>query len=280
MRRFRLALLPPRSHWSPWWTAVSLVVHLVLIVLLVWASAVPRRYAPQVMVFVPEGGLGPREVELPAYGPGLPGAPAAAVPAAPLVPSDTGIPKQIGPIVIGRLHRLPGDTVPVPGPIGTGRILGPAYGDGRLWVRVGEAELGVVGPTESAAEHVARVDSVIRARLKAFIDTMPRDSFALPPPSAWTTEIAGKPWGIDERWIYLGDLKLPTALLALLPLPQGNYEQARREAELMRIRQDILDAARRAQTAADFRRYVDELRRRKDAERALERAVRRDTIRP
>jgi hypothetical protein len=92
----------------------------------------------------------------------------------------------------------------------------------------------------------------LRERMKAYIDTMPRDSFALPPPPRWTTEIGDDQWGIDGQWIYLGDFKIPTALLALIPLPQGNYDQA--------------------QAAAEFRNYVEELRKRRAAEREAERA--------
>jgi hypothetical protein len=57
-------------------------------------------------------------------------------------------------------------------------------------------------------------------------------------------------------------------LLGLLPLGgQGNYEQGQRAAELQRMREDILRAAARASDAADFRRYVNELRERREAER-------------
>jgi hypothetical protein len=168
------------------------------------------------------------------------------------------------------------------GPPGPWRLIGPAYGDGTLWVRTSEAQLGVVGPSPDIETHVARVEAAVRERLKAYIDTMPRDSFALPPPPVWTTEVGGNTWGIDGSWIYLGDFKIPTALLALIPFPQGNIEQAQAARELQMMREDIIDAARRAETAEEFRTYVDELRRRKQEERERERARRavRDTIRP
>jgi hypothetical protein len=111
---------------------------------------------------------------------------------------------------------------------------------------------------------------------------MPPDSFALPEAPKWTTEIDGKTWGIDGRWIYLGDLKLPAALLALLPIPEGgyNYDQSKAARDLQRMREDILQAAQRAATAEEFNRYVKELRQRKDREREEKRRVRRDTIIP
>jgi hypothetical protein len=167
--------------------------------------------------------------------------------------------------------------------IGTARTIGPAYAEGRVWVRPLEAELGVVGPSPSVAAHVARVDSALRDRIVAFIDSMPRDSFAPPQMPAWTSEIDGETWGVDSKWIYLGDIKLPTALLALLPFPQGNYYEVKREQELQRIRADIIRAARAAENAEDFRHYVNEVRKRKQEEREAERArqeAARDTVVP
>ncbi len=182
------------------------------------------------------------------------------------------------------------DTVPQPSvaAIGTRRRLGPAYGTGRLWVPpVDILELGrplpaAEGEAVAARPGVETLERLATERLMAFLDTMPADSFALPSAPAWTTEIAGKTWGIDAKWIYLGDIKLPAALLALLPLPQGgyNFDQARAAQELMRMRQDLLDAARRAETAAEFQRYVRELRKRKEEERQQRARVVRDTIIP
>lgn len=146
-----------------------------------------------------------------------------------------------------------------------------------------EAELGVVGPSPSVAAHAARVDSALQQRILAFIDSMPRDSFATPHTPTWTSEIGGQTWGIDSKWIYLGGLKLPTALLALLPFPQGNYDEAKRNQELERIRSIIIQAEGRAESSDDFKRYIKEVRERRDAERAAERARReaaRDTVVP
>jgi hypothetical protein len=159
----------------------------------------------------------------------------------------------------------------------TRRLLRPSYGDGRLWVppidilELGRAlpaagEGGAGGGAEGP-HTVAQLDSTVTARLRAFLDTMPRDSFAPSPAPQWTTQINGKTWGIDGKWIYLGGLKLPAALLALLPFPQGNIDQSRAALALMRMREDIMQAATRAQTAAEFRKYVNELRKRKDQER-------------
>ena len=160
-----------------------------------------------------------------------------------------------------------------PGPIGT------SYGSGRLWVGPLESKLGILGTSPSPEVHAARVDSAVRHRLLAFLDTVPPDSFAIEPITPWVTEIDGQPWGIDQSWVYLGGLKLPTILLALLPLPQGNYGLAREAAELQQIREQIMRAAAQAETNADFRRYVRAIRERRDAQRRLEGlSTLRDTI--
>lgn len=168
----------------------------------------------------------------------------------------------------------------------TRRLLRPGYGDGRLWIPpIDVLQLGRPLPTAppSGAEGphtVAQLDSTVTARLRAFLDTMPRDPFAPPAAQSWTTEIAGRTWGIDGKWIYLGGLKLPAALLALLPFPQGNIDQSRAAMELMRYREDIMQAAARAETAAEFRKYVNELRKRKDQEREARKRAQRDTVIP
>jgi hypothetical protein len=157
--------------------------------------------------------------------------------------------------------------------VDTRRRLAPAYGDGRLWVRVGEDDEATAGALAArgafdVAGHVAMVDSAMAARIRTWLDTVPADSFATRPAPKWTTEIAGQTWGVDGQWIHLGPIKIPTAVLAALPIPSGNYDEAKR-AELLRyMRQDILQAAMRAKTTEDFNRYVKELRERNDVERA------------
>lgn len=285
--RFRLPPMPPER---PGWALLSLLIHLVVIVLFVAFSGptFTERSVGFIVLAPPEVSEGPQAVDLPGgffgeQGRGRRGSGGRGgredTAAVLRLPFDVA---NVQPVRmrVGQPTGTGGDSVGGEGPIGTGRLLGPAYGDGRLWVRTDEAALGIVGPAASAELHVAQVDQAVREKLRAFIDTMPRDSFALAPPPDWTTEIGEQTWGIDQQWIYLGDIKIPTMVLALLPLPQGNYDQAQRAAQLQYMREDILQAARRAETAADFRRYVEETRKRKDAERALERGEKRDTITP
>jgi hypothetical protein len=53
-------------------------------------------------------------------------------------------------------------------------------------------------------------------------------------------------------------------------LPEGNYDEQLRARHLQEMREDLLQAAARAETYHDFKRYVQQLRARKQAERDAE----------
>src|SRR3989449_9513411 len=65
----------------------------------------------------------------------------------------------------------------------------------------------------------------------------------------WTTDVAGKVFGIDSQFIHVAGIKIPTAALALLPitLPQGNYDEQRRGPQLGGMREGLMQAAPRPQ---------------------------------
>ena len=90
----------------------------------------------------------------------------------------------------------------------------------------------------------------------------------------WTTTGAGSKFGLDSKYIYIAGLKIPAAVLALLPLPQGNIDQSRAYNHLMDLRADIERAARRADNMDEFKRVIGEIRERKQRERDFERAQR------
>jgi len=152
--------------------------------------------------------------------------------------------------------------------------LTPRVGDGRLWVSprpalpstVAEALYGdTVGRNERAVERLrAMMDS-----LNQIYDEEQREHRR----PSWTTDVGGRTFGIDSQYIHIAGIKIPTAVLALLPLnmPQGNFDEGLRARHLEEMRQDIMRSAARAQTYQDFRRYVRELRARTDAEREFQR---------
>ncbi|HYK09261.1 MAG TPA: hypothetical protein VEV39_00505 [Gemmatimonadales bacterium] len=145
----------------------------------------------------------------------------------------------------------------------------PQLGSGVLWVAPRPPLPGDVADV-MYNDTLARDRPVVQ-RLKAMVDSLnvildeQRGQTRKP---SWTTEVAGKEFGIDSQYIHVAGIAIPTAALALLPirLPEGNYDEYRRSRQLEMMRQDLLYSAMRTQTLADFRRYVHELRERKQAE--------------
>lgn len=148
----------------------------------------------------------------------------------------------------------------------------PQVGDGRLWVspRPGlPAAVAAAIYGDTASEHAAAI-----TRLKAMVDTLnqvlSQEQREHRRPS-WT--VGGTPdkpaWGLDSAYIHVAGIKIPTAVLALLGnmLPQGNFDESMRQRQLDYMRADIMQAAARAQSLAQFRIYVRELRERNQAER-------------
>ena len=151
----------------------------------------------------------------------------------------------------------------------------PRVGDGRLWVSprpplpapVAEALYGdTTGRQTAAIERLrAMVDS-----LNQVLDVVQRERQR----PSWTVGGGSTPkFGIDSQYIHVAGIKIPTMALALLGnlLPQGNFDESQRARQLNDMRADLLRAADRAQSFQDFRRYVRELRERKQAERDAER---------
>jgi hypothetical protein len=150
-----------------------------------------------------------------------------------------------------------------------GRI-GPGLAQGRLWVRP------LPLPPQELAQRLTKtraqlVDSAVTAIVQAYLDSIASDpatkNQGLP---SWTTEIAGKKFGLDSKNIYIAGLKIPAAVLALLPIPAGNIDQNRAYNHFMDLRADLLYAAQRAQTLDEFKEVIREIRERKEREREFE----------
>ncbi|HUF35062.1 MAG TPA: hypothetical protein VMN37_03880 [Gemmatimonadales bacterium] len=280
-RPLNLGELPRPARRRPWTAiAASAGVHL-LVLLFGWIEGripdVPRR-APQLIVLVPPGadrttveipfatsarptarqrGRSPtpgleRERARSARRPAVPPPGAVAPEAEVRQPEDTGgAPPPRRPPLIGRI--------------------GPGLADGRLWVRPLP-----LPPKELAQRlersHVELVDSAVTAIVQGYLDSIALDPAArevgLP---SWTTEVAGKKFGLDSRNIYIAGLKIPAAVLALLPIPQGNIDQNRAYNHLMELRSDLQQAARRAENLDEFKAMIRDMRERKEREREFER---------
>jgi hypothetical protein len=173
---------------------------------------------------------------------------------------------------------------PVPAPVAArpGLAFSPGAGDDRLWVNPRPALPGDIA--DAIYEDHAPRDSVIVRRLRAMVDSLnvvidsEQREHRLP---SWVARGEdGKPvWGLDPKGLYVAGVKIPTPVLALLGslLPPGNYDEAVRQRHLADMRADIMQAAARTENLEMFRRYVRELRARKQAERDAERRQRGDT---
>jgi hypothetical protein len=171
-----------------------------------------------------------------------------------------------------RPERAAADTGSTPRPqpqAPIGRI-GPGLALGRLWVRP------LPLPPRELAQRLSKskaelVDSAVTTIVQAYLDSIASDPATrdqgLPD---WTTEIAGKKFGLDSKNIYIAGLKIPAAVLALLPIPAGNIDQNRAYNHFMNMRADLLYAAQRAQTLEEFKEVIREIRQRKQREREFD----------
>ena len=173
--------------------------------------------------------------------------------------------------VLPRPERtLPPDTGSTRTAVGGPSRIGPGLAEGRLWVRP------LPLPPRELAQRLSQsraelLDSAVSAIVQAYLDSIATDpatkNVGLPD---WTTEIDGKKFGIDAKNIYIAGLKIPAAVLALLPIPGGNIDQNRAYNHLMGLRADLLYAAQRAETLEEFKRVIREIRLRKEREREFE----------
>lgn len=141
-------------------------------------------------------------------------------------------------------------------------IIGARFAEGRVWVRPLPETPKQIASTLTGRSQAELADSAVNQMVQQYLDAMAKEAEsqhdALP---SWTTKVAGQLVGLDAKWLYLGPLKIPTALLALLPINlQGNPTQADFNRRLSVMRTDLFDAARRADNLAEFKKAVKELR--------------------
>lgn len=206
-------------------------------------------------------------------------------------PSIAVVPPPAAPLAVAPsvaaapAARDTGVTMPAYDPNASRVAPAPQVGDGRLWVSprpglpaaVAQALYGDTAGRNSAA--IARLKAMVDS-LNQVLDQIQRENRR----PAWV--VGGTPdkptWGLDSQYIHIAGIKIPTPALALLGqfLPQGNYDEGLRARQLEYMRQDLMQAAERAQSFQQFRSYVRELRERKQAERdAAERRRAQDTVR-
>lgn len=250
---------------------ISLAVHSLLLLVVIEGDVpdVPGRRAP--LFIVPPEPDYPRTAPTVVYTPrtdqgrGLPRAPVRVLNP---VPADTL------PPVASPLPSLPAVEDSAPLPRSAAVWLGASAGDGRLWVRP------LPLPPRALADrleptNLEKIDSVVTVIVQRYLDSIASEPGAdqVPLPD-WTTEVGGAKFGLDSRNIYIAGLRIPSVVLALLPIPAtGNQSRALDKSGAW-IAEDLRRAARRAVDLDDFKQAIRELRERKQWEKDIERAQR------
>jgi hypothetical protein len=147
---------------------------------------------------------------------------------------------------------------------GASRGVVPGY-DPRLYPGPAEPPRVVLTPKE-------RLDSVIASRFAEYADSVnnaPHSNVTEDGRADLVYTRNGKRYGITQKGILLGNVKLPTALLALLPLNRvgGNPSALLRGEHPWQMRQQIQAGAQVALNAETFNERVKRIRERRDRER-------------
>jgi len=189
------------------------------------------------------------------------------VPPPPFV-APTRVPDKLPPLPPPRPpERTPAPSgMPTTGPLigGNGVLSGiqPHYDDPRLW--------GTPGPVATVPRtHAEQMDSVAHEDIRSYNDSMSAVAQNQRAPGDWTVKKGGQKYGIDQKFIRLGPISIPTAVLALLPLNvTGNPTTIERSRNFDAMQRDIDLHAHQAMNEAEFQKAVKALRKRKDKERA------------
>jgi hypothetical protein len=188
--------------------------------------------------------------------------PAVARPALPVMPTLPAVADT------GRGGAVAGPPIDV----GTGRQV---FGSGVSGLTTGAVDPRLVAPPGIPNEVVRapkpNPNAVVNAWVGSYWDSVATAQAAARErraPGDWTVGKDGRKYGVDQQYIYFGKYKLPTVLLALLPInAQANPSMVERNRALQSMRWEIDFHAQRAANEAEFRRAVDELRVRRERER-------------
>jgi hypothetical protein len=180
-----------------------------------------------------------------------------------LLPPST-IPSSIPPlppptVSPGAISGTPNGSGGAPTGIATG--IEPALPDPRIELRPNGLRL----PLTMAQKNDSAVKAIYLAFRQAEIEAEEHRGRS---PRDWTMSHDGQKYGLDSQYIYLGKFKIPSAILAALPLNRGGVDGSRiiqaRNADW--IQQDIYSHAQ-GMSEDDFRAAVKRIRERMDRDR-------------
>ena len=180
-------------------------------------------------------------------------------------------PRTISPTLPPAAPVAPSSSEPSTGPLigggGETRGVQPRYNDPRLWGRPGAIATAPKTPAQ-------RLDSLIGTVIAPYNDSV-RVANGKREPGDWTVQHNGQKYGIDKKFIHLGPVSLPTAVLALLPLNRvgANPTVMDRQNRINSMHDEIFSQAQRAINDADFEKAVRSIRERKERERAQQKTA-------
>lgn len=172
------------------------------------------------------------------------------------------VPASIPPVPVQTTPQVEeGGSGPLVGTGGPARGIRPTYSDPRVWVAPGD----LVAAPKSAKE---KMDSAIASIIAPYNDSVAAVAGGRQP-GDWTFEKGGRKYGIDPKWIRLGKVSIPTAVLALLPMnTMANPTMSDRNKLQNQLHADIFWNAQRGMNEADFKKAVKSIRERKEREKA------------
>jgi len=172
----------------------------------------------------------------------------------------TAIPPLPPPTVSpGAISGTPNGSGGAPNGMATG--IEPALPDPRIELRPNGQRL----PLTMAQKNDSAVKAIYVAFRQAEIEAEEQRGRS---PRDWTMTHDGQKYGLDSQYIYLGKFKIPSAILAALPLNRGGVEGSRiiEARNAAWIQNDIYSHAQ-GMSEDDFRAAVKRIRERMDRER-------------
>lgn len=189
---------------------------------------------------------------------------AGVVPATPALVAPTTIPTIIPPPAEVPTPVAPGTGVV--GGTGTGDPNGkgsvsvtPAYNDPRIW----NTPSGYTPPAPTRAEEL---EQYLARGIRQHLDSVAGADSARRDPRDWTKEIGGRKYGMDDKWIHVAGFKVPSFLLAAIPMKaQANPTVADRNRRINEMSAEIEE---RRSLELDSRDEIRRINERMDRQRA------------